>query len=232
VAKVDVVMAKTGVKFVHAAAEEHFDVGVYFEPNGHGTVLFEDKFYKLLKCAEKALKQHANANDQAPKRVSIALTRLQTLPALINQAVGDAISDMLFVEAILHLDDMTLEQWYGGLYRDLPSRQLKVHVKDRTVIQVNHNETQVVQPKQLQDALDTEMQQRTTTKTATPLPMTAATDDDDALDGTPRCFVRPSGTEDVVRIYAEGRTQTEADSLARAAAQRVHQLCGGIGDLP
>lgn len=30
-----------------------------------------------------------------------------------------------------------------------------------------------------------------------------------------RCFVRPSGTEDVVRIYAEAATREEADLLAR-----------------
>jgi phosphoglucomutase len=31
-----------------------------------------------------------------------------------------------------------------------------------------------------------------------------------------RCFVRPSGTEDVVRVYAEASTQDAADALAIA----------------
>lgn len=39
---VPVAIAKTGVKFVHHEAEK-YDVGVYFEANGHGTVLFKDK---------------------------------------------------------------------------------------------------------------------------------------------------------------------------------------------
>jgi hypothetical protein len=39
---VPVVFTKTGVKHLHHAAEE-FDVGVYFEANGHGTVLFSEK---------------------------------------------------------------------------------------------------------------------------------------------------------------------------------------------
>lgn len=40
-------MAKTGVKFVHHEAEK-YDVGVYFEANGHGTVLFKDKVLARL----------------------------------------------------------------------------------------------------------------------------------------------------------------------------------------
>lgn len=42
-----VAMAKTGVKFVHHEAEK-YDVGVYFEANGHGTVLFKDKVLARL----------------------------------------------------------------------------------------------------------------------------------------------------------------------------------------
>ena len=39
--RVGVAFAKTGVKYVHHAAEA-FDVGVYFEANGHGTVLVRE----------------------------------------------------------------------------------------------------------------------------------------------------------------------------------------------
>lgn len=37
----NVSFAKTGVKFLHHKAA-HFDLGTYFEANGHGTVLFSD----------------------------------------------------------------------------------------------------------------------------------------------------------------------------------------------
>lgn len=46
--KVPVEFAKTGVKYLHRKAEECFDVGVYFEANGHGTVIFTDKFISLV----------------------------------------------------------------------------------------------------------------------------------------------------------------------------------------
>lgn len=48
--KVPVVFTPTGVKHLHHEAE-HFDVGVYFEANGHGTILFSS-------AAKSAFKSH------------------------------------------------------------------------------------------------------------------------------------------------------------------------------
>ena len=47
-----------------------------------------------------------------------------------------------------------------------------------------------------------------------------------------RAFVRPSGNEDVVRIYAEALTQTSADTLAREVSVQVFRLGGGVGEEP
>ncbi len=56
---------------------------------------------------------------------------------------------------------------------------------------------------------------------------------ENANDGPrPRCFVRPSGTEDAVRVYAEANTQKGADSLASEAMILIHKLCGGVGAPP
>lgn len=43
------------------------------------------------------------------------------------KTVGDAISDMLLIEAILAIKGMTIQQW-DAIYTDLPNRQLKVKV--------------------------------------------------------------------------------------------------------
>ena len=42
-----VALTPTGVKYLHEAAH-HFDVGIYFEANGHGTVLFGKTFLAKL----------------------------------------------------------------------------------------------------------------------------------------------------------------------------------------
>ncbi len=54
-----VVRTPTGVKHLHAAAAA-FDVGIYFEANGHGTVLFGQRLVQRLHEARPAMsgKQH------------------------------------------------------------------------------------------------------------------------------------------------------------------------------
>lgn len=47
-----------------------------------------------------------------------------------------------------------------------------------------------------------------------------------------RAFVRPSGTEDIVRVYAEAETQDEANILARAIAVHVHELANSVDASP
>jgi len=41
-----------------------------------------------------------------------------------------------------------------------------------------------------------------------------------------RSFVRPSGTEDCVRVYSEASTREEADELNKEVSNLVVQLCG------
>mmetsp|Transcript_21924 Transcript_21924/g.33261 ORF Transcript_21924/g.33261 Transcript_21924/m.33261 type:complete len:573 (+) Transcript_21924:74-1792(+) len=193
---IDVEMAKTGVKHVHKAAHDNFDIGVYFEANGHGTVLFGETFYWFMEYCQEHLK------DEVSSKV---LTRLALLPKLINQAVGDALSDLLLVDAILTLQNHTLASW-NSLYTDLPSKQSKVAVPDRTMIVMNDNETACVAPAALQRDLNSLM-----TKGG-------------------RCFVRPSGTENVVRIYAEAETSAQAEALAQRAGELINQHCFSAED--
>ena len=219
--KTNVIIAKTGVKYVHTAAHENYDVGTYFEANGHGTVLFGSKFYQLLAKAELILlhdvnhNSNNNANSQYYHRATVAWQRLRVLPRLINQAVGDALSDLFLVDAILYLKGWTLQDW-NKLYKDLPSRQCKVKVKDRSLVHTNDNETEAIKPPLLQPALDNAM---------------ISFSSSSALE-TARAFVRPSGTENVVRVYAEATTQKNADALASEAAAIVYRLCKGTGEVP
>ena len=43
----DPVFAATGVKNLHEKAE-HYDIGIYFEANGHGTVIFNEEYLEKL----------------------------------------------------------------------------------------------------------------------------------------------------------------------------------------
>jgi len=212
IVQTEVAIAKTGVKHVHEMAHHHFDVGTYFEANGHGTVLFGPKFYDLLAKAEQKL-----ISTSRTQRATIAWQRLRLLPKLVNQAVGDALSDLLIIDAILYLNGWDLQRW-SGLYNDMPSRQCKVKVKDRSIISTNSNETKTISPASLQPALEAAMESMNSISLN---PLSQA-----------RTFVRPSGTEDAVRIYAEAQTQDEANLLATEAATLVYKLCNGVSEIP
>ena len=45
-----------------------------------------------------------------------------------------------------------------------------------------------------------------------------------------RFILRPSGTEDVVRVYAEADTPDNANQLAYEVGLKVHELAGGVGE--
>ncbi|XP_041369349.1 phosphoacetylglucosamine mutase-like [Gigantopelta aegis] len=198
--KVPVACVPTGVKHLHHKAQE-FDIGVYFEANGHGTVLFSDH------ASDMILDVSGDTSLPADRRQ--AAVKLSVLMDLINQAVGDAMSDMLLVETILYDRGWSIQEW-NALYTDLPNRQLKVKVNDRTVITTTDAERKVVTPDGLQAAIDQLVEKYP--------------------DG--RSFVRPSGTEDVVRVYAEADTQESTDRLAGEVAVKVFEMAGGVGEKP
>ena len=90
-----------------------------------------------------------------------------------------------FVDRILlQLLGMDHCKW-NDLYTELPSKQVKLAVADKSKLRCSEDETYLLEPASLQDKLNEAMKS--------------------VHNG--RCFVRPSGTEDVVRIYAEASTK-------------------------
>merc|ERR1712130_153137 len=179
---------KTGVKHLHHAALD-FDIGVYFEANGHGTILFAPESIDKLK-------------NEGQEDVLL-------LANLVNQTVGDALSDMLAVEAVLHLLGWTMDDW-ARMYDDYPNRLMKVVIADRAVITTTNAERTCVTPGGLQTELDSLVSSKT----------------------NGRSFVRPSGTEDVVRVYAEAATKAECDALSLDVANLVYKMADGRGPKP
>ncbi|RVX00237.1 Phosphoacetylglucosamine mutase [Vitis vinifera] len=202
----EVLFTPTGVKYLHEKAAE-FDIGIYFEANGHGTILFSEEFLCWLEARDNELSSMSKGSEQQK-----AASRLLAVSKLINQAVGDALSGLLLVEAILQHMGWSIHIW-NALYQDLPSRQLKVStsliifcvkVVDRTAIVTANAETVVVKPPGLQEAINAEI----------------------AKYPQGRSFVRPSGTEDIIRVYAEASTQDAADSLGNSVARLVDKFLG------
>ena len=178
--KLPCVCTPTGVKHLHHAATK-FDVGVYFEANGHGTVVFSDL----------ALKRIAKYEPKSPAQAS-ALDTIKALTRLINQTVGDALSDLLLIEIILAHKAWGPKEW-DLTYTDLPNRLVRIEVPDRNIFKTTDAERKLEEPPGVQAEID-------------------------ALVGkykNGRSFARASGTEDAVRVYAEAATKGEADELAK-----------------
>ena len=182
VLKVETACTPTGVKHLHPVAKK-FDVGIYFEANGHGTILFSDRLQERAATSEAA-------------------SPFPHLVSMINQAVGDALSGLLLVEAAMLVKGWTIADWQK-LYTELPSRQVKVTVPDRTKIKTVYDETRVTEPAALQSRIDVIVEQS---------------------GFRARAFVRPSGTEDVVRVYAEAENDAVAASLAEKICRAVREV--------
>lgn len=181
--KIPVTCTATGVKYLHHAAQR-YDIGVYFEANGHGTVLFSPATVELLTKHEA----------QSPAQQS-ALSRLRALSDLVNQTVGDALSDLLLVEAILAHKGWSGFEW-DSCYKDLPNRLVRAVVRDQTIYKTTDAERKLVAPAGLQEQIDNLC----------------------AKYKEARAFIRPSGTEACVRVYCEARERSEMDHIALTIA--------------
>ena len=178
----------TGVKHLHHVAQG-FDVGVYFEANGHGTVLFSHE-------AQQAFRTTA---PQSPAQKE-ALETLAALADLVNQTVGDAMSDMLLVETILAHKGWTLRDW-AMTYTDLPNKLVRVEVRNKDHFRTTDAERRLVSPEGAQKEIDQLVRKYK-----------------DA-----RAFARASGTENACRVYAEAATLSEVTELAKAVARVVEE---------
>ena len=186
VTKLSVDCTLTGVKHLHHAAKQ-FDVGIYFEANGHGTVLFNNNAIDVIKGHEP----------QSPSQKH-ALESLDALIDLINQAVGDALSDILLTEVALAHRAWSPQDWMNT-YIDLPNKLVRVVVLDRNIFKVVDAERKLESPPGVQARIDHYVN----------------------LTNRGRAFARASGTEDAVRVYAEAHTARDAEKLANQVAEVV-----------
>lgn len=186
--KLPVICTPTGVKHLHHVAQG-FDIGVYFEANGHGTVLF----------SPDALTAFQTTEPQSPAQKD-ALDTLAALGDLINQTVGDALSDMLMVEVILAHKQWTLRDW-AMTYADLPNRLVRVEVGNKDLFATTDAERRLSHPEGAQEEIDQAVKKYK-----------------DA-----RSFARASGTENACRVYAEAATRSEANELAERVARIIER---------
>jgi len=152
------VCTATGTKHQHAEAIK-YDIGIYFEQNGHGNVIF---------------------NNDIEQR----FLQLKLFKRFFHPCVGDGIMGVFAVLYMLQELKMTAEQWYN-LYKNNDSLLLKLNIQNKDIFETTKDQLTLTAPLEMQNFINNVCYEYK---------------DNDA-----RCFVRPSGTENVVRIYTESK---------------------------
>lgn len=154
------VCTATGVKHLHHEAEK-YDIGVYFEQNGHGNVMFQKNVQEL-----------------------------ETIQMFFHPNIGDGILDFLATLYILQELKMNPGDWYS-LFESYYSLLTKQNVQDKNLFQSSNDELTLIEPSNIQYYIDS------------------------VCDEEHRAFVRASGTENVVRLYVEGKTKENVHKIHR-----------------
>lgn len=68
---VDLRCANTGIKHLHRLATQHFDIGIYFEANGHGTIHFSDHCYQTIRNKKMKEEKTLTAQQSDGMRVCV-----------------------------------------------------------------------------------------------------------------------------------------------------------------
>lgn len=209
--KIKTHLAATGVKNIHPVAQS-CDIGIYFEANGHGTILF--KHEKITAALSSTSPSVCASTSKA------ALLQIVEISRLLSQVCGDAIADLLMCEvALKHLNmnfsDMRL------LYTDFPSIQVKLEVPFPKRITTVYDGTRALTPAGMQDQIDKAVED-----TKQEIIRTNHCNSNEKNECPyARSFVRASGTENLVRVYCETSSKASCKSLADKVCGIVRTFC-------
>ncbi len=157
--RIEIVCAATGVKNLHHEALK-YDISVYFESNGHGTLLINNS---------ELLDNYF----------------FKTFNLINNNIVGDGISGMFCVMYCMLVLNINCNTWFN-LFSKNKFMLYKKEVNNKNIFITNNIGNRLIKPKEIQNKID-------------------------EINLKYNCisFIRPSGTENVIRIYIEGNNIEE-----------------------
>lgn len=166
-------------------------------------------------------------SDQQPRHIKL----LALFSQLVNEVVGDGIADLMTVECFLRYFDWSIQDWENQTYKSIPSVQLKVPVSlsfisikfpfdlkvaDRLIYcTAENNETMLIKPDGFQEKINGIVARFEGARAFVRFSLSTEGEKFKIS------IFRPSGTEQIVRVYAEGNSEKEAYNLADKLAELI-----------
>jgi len=118
------------------------------------------------------------------------IRELKDLRNIFNQVIGDGITNLLGVAYILEELELTPKDMFE-LFKPLPNEMFKIRVDDKVKSKIKMDGIRLIEPITLVDKIR-ELESSFVNS---------------------RVFVRPSGTEDVIRAYVEAENMSDVELL-------------------
>jgi phosphoacetylglucosamine mutase len=161
-----------GVKNLIREAES-YDIAIYFESNGHGSII---------------VKNHYN------------IPELKALKDLFNQVIGDGIMNMIGIHYILDRLDLSPSDFYS-IFGNRRSIMEKIRVPSEIRNMFSMDGIYLIEPRELVSKFK-EIENRYENS---------------------RIYVRPSGTEPILRAYIEGSAEQDLNKIKLEVVQHINE---------
>lgn len=127
--EITTVTAPTGVKNARQVASKYV-IGASSEYNGHG----------MIQTQWDWLERTLQGKEDKPQTA-----KLRALLRIANPYTSDAIANLLLMEALMCCKDYSITM-LSNLYKDYPSKMLKLEVANKHKFRTNWAETKVIEP--------------------------------------------------------------------------------------
>ncbi|KAK3012307.1 hypothetical protein RJ639_012855 [Escallonia herrerae] len=130
---IEVVFTPTGVKYLHEKAAE-YDIGIYFEANGHGTVLFSENFLCRLEGRISELSSTSKGSEQQKAVLRLLAVKVVDRTAVVTANAETVVVRPLGIQEAINAETAVVKGWHLGS----PAQTKCFVLSLRTSIKIKH----------------------------------------------------------------------------------------------
>lgn len=123
----------------------------------------------------------------------------QLFIALFNSITSDGVSNLLVIESIMKSMNLSIKDVYD-FYNEMPYKIVDIKMKYSKFI-TNEDDSKIIEPKNMQIIIDELSNKYANSK----------------------IYVRPTGTEDYLRVYVESETDDNCEKIIEELSKRLKE---------